>query len=391
MATKLAAALDNLDNLRSAINSEILENPTAPDRADNVAVKKTEVETVGAEANEVWRQRAFDWSTAFFVLLAAAAIFLPAVDVRKSEDCPGGRTSCGSDVIWAGWNDTNSALAWAAGTTLIALLGISILAQGRSRGGLVGIVVGADNRLSTSKFQVLMWTIAIVFTFFYFVFQLAFGGTSADFDSLNGEYLLLLGGPFAAAVLAKQAAVTRVGVSEQQVPALKPGVGDLVQDNAENGAVADIQFLLFNLVALSYFVTALAKSPTALPDLPDTLVGLTSLSALTYLGAKIVGNNLPVIDSVSIVGQGTTNDGKLRANTVVRILGRNFVPLNREEQEMQTVVLFGATEVMPTKVSDREVMVSTPVGLAPGAIEIRVRTSAGVVSEPSSPTLEFAQ
>ncbi len=322
--TKLGTALSTLDRVRDEISKDLLKPATAPD-VDAVAEKKRAADAAGADANEAWRKRAFDYSTSLAVALTAGAVLLPGFDRDKATNCPDRKASCGYDISWDGYGALGSSLAWAAIATFVGLLFISLFGQGRDRGGLVGLIVGTDNRLSTSKFQVLLWTVAVVFSFFFFVFQLAFGQDTAHFESLNGEYLLLLGGPFAAAVLAKQAASTRVGEAEQQVPAAKPGVGDLVQDGSENGAVADAQFLLFNLVALAYFVTALVRSPTALPDLPDTLVGLTSVSALTYLGAKVVGNNLPVIESVSLV-TGTSADGKMRADSQLRILGRNFIP-----------------------------------------------------------------
>ena len=387
--TRLSEAKNSLEEIRSTITTEILSTPGAPDKGA-VATQKTKAEAAGEKANTLWLKRAFDWTTGLFVALAGVAVVVPGLVRDKTTECPGGRASCGYDVKWDGWGDLGSALAWAAIVTCVAILFISIVGLGRSRGGLIGLAVGADNRLSTSKFQVLIWTVAVVFAFFFFVFQLALGNDPVNFDSLNGEYLLLLGGPFAAAILAKQAATSRIGETEQQVPALKPEVGDLVQDNSENGAVSDVQFLLFNFVAMSFFITAIAKTPTALPDLPDTLVGLTSISALTYLGAKLVGNNLPAIESVSLIAQAnSTNDGKLRANSQLRILGRNFVPLSKAEQKMQTVVLFGAIEQLPSEVSDREILVQAPSGLSAGPMEITVRTSAGAVADPPWTKLEY--
>ncbi len=280
------------------------------------------------------------------------------------------------------------ALTWAGAVTAAILILAACIGVGRDKGGLVGFIIGKDNRLSTSKLQIILWTIAVVFAFFFFLFQILRGAASnSAFSSLDPTYLLLLGGPFAAAVLAKATTVSKTSDGTvQQVPASNPTASDVATDHSGDPAIADTQFLLFNLVALTYFAFALAKNPAALPTIPATLVGLTSVSALTYLGNKVVSSNQPVISSVSIVSGST--DGLLRADTVIRITGANFTPYE-DQPEAPAVVLFNNVEVAPIKLTNTEIEAKTPDGLTSGSVKITVRTTAGTVTQADT-SLSFA-
>ena len=357
--------MQDLDQVRSGIKTDLLAPAEAP-TSEDVKVRREDAAAKAKVADELWRKRAFDLSLGFIVILGALGAFLPALDWDKTDNCPAGQESCGTDMKWVGWNDTGSALFWASVVTALLLLLVATIGQGRAKGGIVGLIVGKDNRLSTSKFQMLMWTVALVYAFLFFLGQMKFSGHTSGFSMLNSEYLLLLGGPFAAAVLAIQVAATKAsGETVQQVDAAKPGAGDLVQNGSGNADVADTQFLLFNFVALGFFAVALAKTPNLLPDLPDTLVGLTSVSALTYLGAKAVDNNAPTLTAVSLID---STDGKLHGGGKLRVLGQNFVPLQQPEEELATVVMFDSLEVIPDKVTDKQILVTAPSSLAAGDI-----------------------
>ena len=130
-------------------------------------------------------------------------------------------------------------------------------------------------------------------------------------------------------------------------------------------------------MALTYFAFSLAKHPAALPTIPSTLVGLTSVSALTYLGNKVVASNQPAISSVSMVSGSAK--GLLQAGTIIRIIGVNFAPYD-DQPEAPAVVLFNKVEVTPEKLTDTEIEAKTPGGLPSGPVKISVRTTAGTVT-----------
>jgi len=213
------------------------------------------------------------------------------------------------------------AVFWALVLGFLEWAGLSDGNPNRSKYGFVDVVIGADGRVSTSKTVVYVWTFVfasalVIMTsltvFGYLKPQLAFR-TGSNWDA----YLLLLGGPFASAVLAKGI----VSYQTQQDPASKSGTSaaagtankmstsvagqpsatDIVNGDSGTPSVVDIQYSIFSLVATLYFAgrfvfnldkyaagVASASHPTFLPQIPSALLGLTSLAALTYVGNKAV-------------------------------------------------------------------------------------------------------
>jgi hypothetical protein len=207
---------------------------------------------------------------------------------------------------------------------LLELVGRDDPNQERSALGFTVVLLGADGRMSTSKTAVAAWTmvfasalvlLSCMVWFHTLTARAAFGG---NWDS----YLLLLGGPFAAAVVAKgitsgrakgsdsSKTSTRAAASEAQtvVPSAdRPKASDLVAGDAGETSLTDTQYVVFTFVAIAYFVGAFvarivnfAKHPCtdtvtqhcahgiALPIIPSALLGLTGLTALTYVGSKAV-------------------------------------------------------------------------------------------------------
>src|SRR4051812_14899561 len=128
------------------------------------------------------------------------------------------------------------------------------------RSWLGAIIAGDDNRTSTSKCVVLAWTFAVSYGLLALILTLIFGDHGPwDAQVAKGwtqeEYLLLLGGPFAAAVLAKYATA---GDSETKTvaPVGSANASQLVSDDHCNTDLADLQYVLFNLIALLFFFGA---------------------------------------------------------------------------------------------------------------------------------------
>src|ERR671936_769290 len=78
-----------------------------------------------------------------------------------------------------------------------ATLAAAIPTQPVRRSWLGAILVGQDHRASTSKTVVAVWTFLIGWGLLSAVLTSIFGA-DVDWPSLQEEYLLLLGGPFAA-------------------------------------------------------------------------------------------------------------------------------------------------------------------------------------------------
>lgn len=71
--------------------------------------------------------------------------------------------------------------------------------------------------------------------------------------------------------------------------------------SADDGTtdIGDFQYVIFNLVTAVYFVAEFVRpSSRGLPVIPDTLLGLTSVSAALYVGKKAATRTQPTITGV---------------------------------------------------------------------------------------------
>jgi hypothetical protein len=180
------------------------------------------------------------------------------------------------------------------------LVGVKTRKQRRS--WLAGILVGKDNRTSTSKTMAFLWTLAVAWGLLSLMLAAWFGtrtGWAAQTGrGLQEEYLLLLGGPYAAAVLAKTVTAAR---SETKTEA-EPGSADvqqLVTDDKGDAELGDFQYVLFGLVTLAYFVgDFVGDAERAFPELPPLLTGLALTSVAGYSAKKLLAESAPKMTSV---------------------------------------------------------------------------------------------
>ncbi len=212
---------------------------------------------------------------------------------------------------------------WLVTIFVVVILGLLELVarldpvEERKKFGYLQVIIGADGRISTSKSVVALWTLVFAMALVQLTGMTVFTGLSAQ-EAFGGDwnsFLLLLGGPFASAVAAKGITVAQVSsdptaksgtlaAGATAVPTTvqttqTPSAADLVTDDGGTTSLPDTQYVVFSLVAILYFVGAFihnifrfaygaAESNVTLPDIPPALLGLTSLSALTYVGHKAV-------------------------------------------------------------------------------------------------------
>jgi hypothetical protein len=164
------------------------------------------------------------------------------------------------------------------------------------------IFLGTDDRVSTSKVQFALWTLALAWALLVIAFHLAVYPPG----TLDPRYLLLLGLPAGAAVGAKAITMGQKAngtVSKNPIPYEKKKAGDAVKEIVSNDQgdldLGDAQYFLFTLVALTAFFIAFFHAPAKLPVLPDTLVGLTSASAAAYVAKKAASSTPAKITAVS--------------------------------------------------------------------------------------------
>lgn len=221
--------------------------------------------------------------SALWLLLAMAAL---ACLLLAPETASAAATHAGQPA----GHKSNEAVRWGlligiGGLTAIAGLA-AVVGPGRA------VVMGADDRISTSKTIAAMWTVVVAGALLGLVYAELInhpqGLDATNRSGVVGQYALLFGGPLGAAIWAK-------GVVTQQVakdPSAKStgtstSLKDLVLDDAGNTDLGDLQYVMFNLVALVFVLGNLIVNPSlGLPHIPQVLLGLTSVSAVGYGGKK---------------------------------------------------------------------------------------------------------
>jgi len=190
-------------------------------------------------------------------------------------------------------------------------------------------------------------------------------------NGLAPNYLVLLGAPFAA--LAGSAFIVNRQVSNgsrQKVQSAGPKRFTRALTNDDGSAdLVDSQYLIFTGVLFFYFLTSFIPNPSVLPDLPWSLVGLTGVSAGTYLLNKSVTTN-----GLSIQGLASNS---VKQGGSARVLGNNFLPEGSKGlvNGGLSVSLDGTTPTI-TKVSDTEVTFT--VNVPTGTYNVELTTAANV-------------
>jgi hypothetical protein len=172
------------------------------------------------------------------------------------------------------------------------------------------LVIGEDGRPSTSKFQMLVWTAAVVFAFLA-IYQIRFSaGYSQEVPGLPDNLLIAMGISVATAVSAKSIAVSSQAKSTATAaaaaaaglpaaPAKPPSKSGIFADDSGAPDLGKVQVVLWTVIAVAVFLTkvfSVIHSPDTppgslaqqgLPDISPTLMILMGLGHGAYIGNKI--------------------------------------------------------------------------------------------------------
>lgn len=259
-----------------------------------------------------------------------------------------------------------------------SIIGFLLLTEGiaqiRGNSVLKTVILGQDNRTSTSKTFIFMWTLLVGWALISMLVAgelvkihgcvgslstasqvtaaisacgkindpvglLQIGWHSFMINGLSGTYLALLGVPASAAVAAKaitqsknaSGAAPKVTASADQDAGAAARVAQIFSADDGTTDIGDFQYMIFNLVTAVYFVAEFVRPSTqGLPIIPDTLLGLTGVSAALYVGKKAATSNQPTITGVFpsilrggqpavITGSGLTPDSAAPAGHVPKV------------------------------------------------------------------------
>jgi hypothetical protein len=191
--------------------------------------------------------------------------------------------------------------------SIAALYWISVAVTGKVNP--LHIVIGADGRLSTSKFQFFLWTAVVVFAY---VLLYAYRGKAEVIRSIPANVLIVMGFSVTTAVGAKGITVSYLNSGQISKPA-STQVGsatDLVtHDDSVTPDLTKIQMLIWTVIAAAIYIHNVyyyldryklcVGDGCVFPDIDTSLMVLMGLSQGAYLGNKIVAAGAPQITSIS--------------------------------------------------------------------------------------------
>jgi hypothetical protein len=246
-----------------------------------------------------------------------------------------------------------------------------------ARPSSLDLLIGADGRLSTSKTIMFAWTVVIAYVIVALLFI-----TPTDWKDalthLDGTYFALLGGPYAAAFIAKVSVSTRVanGTLQKSRGDGTPRLSDLYGDGSQQTDLFDVQYVVFNLIAMGFVLSAFARATlSGFPEIPEQLIFLTGGPAAIYGMNKIIGSNKPAIFSVS--------PRKLAQGAQFTVIGQNFMPAAPAGDPagacLPTVLVDGIeAEVADNAANNTTITATVPAGVdTSGPVEVRVVTPTG--------------
>jgi hypothetical protein len=341
---------------------------------------------------------------------------------------------------------------WTWFFSFVAALVILVIISLVFRSLLASLFKGKDGRTSTSKTQALLWTYAVVFALLALLMAnvivaighavspdtlyLALprpkshehtlaGNVAVPFanfvkSGLNSTYFFLLGLPLGGAIAAKAITSTKVAngsvVKQPKDKApdetKKNAVQEIVVDDEGSTDLGDFQYFLLGLVALLYFLSQFLIHPArGLPEMPDTLVALTSVSAAAYVTKKGLHSDPPVLlsvsppkaapgDKVHIYGDkllASPVTDSTRAHAARELKPDGAGELKKETEAAQAAldkargsvtVLFGSAVASPLQPDGQDVtlaadhlVVEVPESVAAGATSVSVVRPPGARSE----------
>ena len=248
------------------------------------------------------------------------------------------------------------------------------------------LINGQDGRWSTSKASAVLWTYAVWFAFITTLLHT--NGKGLEDAVLKQQYLILLGLPVGAAVVAKGITQSKVeaGKISTKLPdgvetnALR-GISQLITNDSRQPDQLDFQYFGFNLILLAYFFTRfLGHQSLGLPELPDSLVALSGISAAGYLSKKgLQQDTNPAITAI--------NPPEPRPGDPITIRGANLA--TRDELTVSVKIAGQDVPVSSVVFGEVETRIETivPAGIAAGKATVQVINYRGMKSDPYSITI----
>lgn len=168
------------------------------------------------------------------------------------------------------------------------------------------LLLGADGRWSTSKTLASLWTFSLLWSIGTLALSNLLGAAKGweafESDPVSWQYLILLGGPVAAAIGAQTLALLRseAGTEVKTTPPEGASFSQIYTDDEGKLDLIDFQYLAFNALSIAVFlIVFIAHVDDGLPEFPGILAALTAATTAAYLARKAALRKEPTITSIS--------------------------------------------------------------------------------------------
>jgi hypothetical protein len=256
---------------------------------------------------------------------------------------------------------TGSFLLAAGGLLVIWLL----LGLMRADLNVLHWAVGPDGRVSTSRLQLVLWIVVVVYAFLVWA---AFGFWHRRLDlvpNIPANVLIALGFTgtttitAAGITTAKIEAGTLVKVPTSVSPTAT-GLSGIFQTDAGTPDLGKIQMMVWTFIALGIYLyklvlaisSATGDSQPQLPDIDPALMVLTGLTQGTYLGHKLVMTSTPRLYSMDPRQAAPNSLVRLRGAALGSVRNGNLllldgVPIDSVVDWSDTLVTFKVPDTNP--------------------------------------------
>lgn len=263
--------------------------------------------------------------------------------------------------------------------------------------GLLGFLLGGDNRFSTSRAVVGVWAVCAMASCLSVLFSVwRDPGRMLRDESLWIAHLpVFICAATACATYLLIATVTRRKIRKgrlQKVPALAPSAKDLVADDDGRIDWLDLQYLGVNTAVV---LIALGSGTRTSGGVATTAVAALAVggAAALYIAAKCLQRNGPRIDAIVPVRDPGVPDGTIFPGDDLEIIGDGFVPPGSASPHAlaRLFVRIGNFYVRVRLVpgpngiqspTGNRLVISVPTDAVPGDAEIQVLAASGQASAP---------
>ena len=161
------------------------------------------------------------------------------------------------------------------------------------------LIVGADGRPSTSKFQLYSWTVVVLCAYVSLYVERCIAGDITPIDTIPANLLIAMG--FSSVTAATAKGMTTSFVASGRVKKDASITGGLFTDDDGATDLAKCQLVAWTLVGIAVYLYTLlrADATKGLPNIDGSLMVLMGLGHGTYLGKKLVTTDTPLLLGVT--------------------------------------------------------------------------------------------